>query len=109
MVSGLAVGSLVAGIGSIVVALLVGCFGLAGADGGWGGWVAGAFAVLGTLFGLAGLALGVLGRRQAGRAAPPPAVRFTGRGLALAGLICGAVGLGLTVVAFAVALLLQLG
>lgn len=109
VVSGLAIGALVAGIGSVLVAFLVTCFGLAGAADGWGGWVAGAFTVLGVLLGVAGLALGLLGRRQIQRAAPPPAVRFAGGGLAIAGVSCGAVGLGLTLVAFAVAALLQAG
>ena len=39
--SGLAIGSLVAGIASILVSLAVVCFGVAGAQEGWGGWVAG--------------------------------------------------------------------
>lgn len=108
VISGQAVGSLVAGISSIIVALLVGCFGVTGADAGWGGWAAGAFAVLGVLTGAAGVVLGVLGRRQVRRTAPPPAVRFTGHGLAVAGLSCGAVGLGLTVAGFTVGLLLAL-
>ncbi|MFB9237483.1 hypothetical protein ACFFWC_18295 [Plantactinospora siamensis] len=98
--SGPAIGSLLAGIGSILVALLVGCFGLSGARAGWGAWAAGAFAVLSALAGLAGIVLGLVGRRQIGRPADPPAVRFTGRGLAVAGISCGAAGLGLTVLAF---------
>lgn len=106
--SGLAVGSLVAGIASILVATIVACFGLLGARGGWGAWAAGAFVVLGGLAGLAGIGLGELGRRQVRRAVAPPAVRFTGRGLALSGLVCGATGLGLTVLAFLTALVLQL-
>lgn len=105
--SGLAVGSLIAGIASVLVSMIVACFGLLGAQAGWGGWAAGAFAVLGGLTGLAGLGLGELGRRQVRRVAAPPAVRFTGRGLAFAGLICGGVGLALTVLAFLVAVLLQ--
>jgi hypothetical protein len=108
VISGLAVGSLVVGVSSILVSLLVACFGLAGASGGWGGWVAGAFAVLGVLCGGAGIWLGVLGRRQVRRVLPPPAVRFTGQGLALGGLICGGVGLGITLLSLAGALLLQL-
>lgn len=105
--SGLAVGSLVAGIASVLVSMVVVCFGLAGAQEGWGAWAAGAFAVLSGLAGMAGIALGELGRRQIRRPAAPPAVRFTGRGLALAGMICGAVGLALTVLALATALILQ--
>jgi hypothetical protein len=41
-----------------------------------------------------------------GSTAPP--VRFTGRGLAIAGISCAGVGLALTVLALAVAVLLQL-
>ena len=44
MTSGLAVGSLIAGIGSVLVSVLVLCFGVAGSSDSWGGWVAGAFA-----------------------------------------------------------------
>jgi hypothetical protein len=106
--SGLAVGSLVVGISAIGVAFAVACFGLVGIAGGWGAWVAGAFALLGTVLGLAGVALGLLGQRQIGRAAPPPALRFTGRGLAIAGVTCAAVGLGVTILAFLLVLVLQL-
>nr|MDT0661025.1 hypothetical protein [Micromonospora sp. DSM 115978] len=107
LTSGLAVGALAAGIAALLVSVLVICFGVAGAQGGWGGWAAGAFALLGGIAGAAGLVLGEFGRRQIRRAAPPPAVRFTGRGLALSGLICAAVGLGLTALGLGVALLLQ--
>jgi hypothetical protein len=106
--SGLAVGALVAGIASILLSLIVVCFGLAGAQAGWGPWAAGAFALLAVLVGGAGVVLGVLARRQIGRAKPPPAVRFAGRGLALTGLICGAIGLAGTLAAFALAVLLRL-
>lgn len=108
VMSGLAVGSLVAGIGSILVALAVGCLGLTGAQAGWGAWAAGAFAILGGLFGAAAVVFGLLGQRQIRRVAPPAAIRFTGRGLAIAGLSCGGAGLLLTVLAFLVGLLLQL-
>ncbi len=104
--SGPAVGALVTGIASILVSLVVGCFGVAGARAGWGGWAAGAFAVLGVLLGISAIVLGELGRRQIHRAAPPPTIKFTGRGLAVAGLSCGGVGLGLTVLGFALALAL---
>ncbi|WP_329107124.1 hypothetical protein OG792_03000 [Micromonospora sp. NBC_01699] len=107
--SGLAVGSLVAGIGAIVVSLVVFCFGLVGVSGGWGAWVAGAFGVLGALLGGAAIVLGVLGRRQTRLAAAPSGVRFVGTGLAVAGSWCGAAGLGLTVVGFGMAVLLQVG
>ena len=65
--SGPAVAALLAGIGSILVAFVVGCLGLAGAEPGWGGWVAGAFAVLAGLLGLAAVVLGEVGRRQVRR------------------------------------------
>lgn len=104
VVSGTAIGSLIVGIGSILVALLIACFGLVGARDGWGAWAGGAFAVLSGLAGIAAVLLGTVGRRQINRPAPPPAVRFTGRGLAVAGLSCGAAGLGLTVLALVAAL-----
>jgi hypothetical protein len=104
--SGLAVGSLVAGVASILVSLLVACFGIGGRN--WGGaWAAGAFTVLGVLAGVAAIVAGSLGLRQIRRPAPPPAVRFTGRGLALAGVSCGVVGLVLSLLALVVALVLQ--
>ncbi|GAA4687872.1 hypothetical protein Prum_034740 [Phytohabitans rumicis] len=106
--SGLAVGALVAGIGSVLVSLVVSCFGLLGAQDGWGAWVAGAFALISGLAGAAAVALGMLGLRQIRRAAPPPAVRFTGRGLAIAGIVCGATGLAITVIGFAASLAIQL-
>lgn len=105
--SGLAIGGLVAGIASVLVSLLVGCFGIAGARAGWGAWAAGAFTLLAGIAGTAGIVLGLLGRRQINRTAESSAVRFTGRGVALAGLVCGASGLGLTLLAFLLALLLQ--
>jgi hypothetical protein len=103
--SGLAVGSLVAGIGSIVVSLVVACFGLAGASAGWGTWVAGAFALIAGLAGAAGVVLALLGLRQIRR--PVNGVRFAGRGVAIAGLVCGAVGLALTLLALGTSLLIQ--
>jgi hypothetical protein len=105
--SGLAVGALVAGIVSVLVSFVVGCFGLAGAQDGWGAWVAGAFALVACVTGAAGVVLGWLGMRQVRQAAAPPAIRFTGRGIAISGIACGATGLGLTVLGLAVALLVQ--
>ncbi|WP_091107912.1 hypothetical protein [Micromonospora citrea] len=104
--SGLAVGSLVAGIVSILVALLVICFGAVAAMG--GAWAAGAFTVLGVLAGAGAVAAGLLGLRQIRRAAPPPAVRFTGRGLAVAGVSCGGAGLLLSLLGLGLALLVAL-
>jgi hypothetical protein len=99
--SGLATGALVAGVGSIVVSLAVGCFGLVGARDGWGPWASGAFAILSGLLGIAGIAVGIVARRQTRRAAA-----LRGKGMALTGIICGATGLALTVAAVLVALLL---
>jgi hypothetical protein len=91
-VSGLAVGSLVVGIGAIVMSFVVGCFGAVGGNAGWGPIVAGAFAVLAGLLGLAGVGLGFAATRQIrnGRG------QITGRGLAVAGMVCGGTGVVLT-------------
>ncbi|MGQ5259609.1 hypothetical protein ACTWLT_02525 [Micromonospora sp. ZYX-F-536] len=105
--SGLAVGALVAGIASILVALLVICFGVAFATNG-GAWASGAFAVLGVLAGVAAVVAGLLARRQIRRPAPPPAVLFTGRGLAVAGISCGAAGALLSLLGLGLALLISL-
>ena len=106
--SGLATGSLIAGIGSIGVSFLVLCFGLAGSSDTWGGWVAGAFALLGVLVGGGAAAVGVLALRQIRRSRRPGQIRFTGRGVAIAGISCGGVGAGISVVSLALALVLQL-
>ncbi|MBF9131439.1 hypothetical protein I0C86_21105 [Plantactinospora sp. S1510] len=124
--SGPAVAALVTGIASVLVAFAAGCLGLLGRNGDWGGWAAGAFAVLAGLLGIVGVLLGEPGRRQTGAAGaaprpgarrrpvawPPvaegaPPVRYSGHGLAVAGLICGGVGLALTVLALAVSVLFQ--
>jgi hypothetical protein len=91
--SGQATASLVTGIASVLVSLVVSCFGLYGASGGWGPIVAGAFAVLAGCAGGAAVGLGVTGLRQARRGG------VTGRGLAAAGVACGTVGLVITVLA----------
>jgi hypothetical protein len=105
--SGLAIGSLVIGIAAILVSLLVLCFGVAGPNYG-GAWAAGAFTVLGVIAGTAAVVAGLLARRQIRRPAPPPAVRFTGRGLALAGVSCGGVGLLLSLAGLVLALVVQI-
>ncbi|MFG1841236.1 hypothetical protein [Micromonospora sp. NPDC049175] len=105
--SGLAIGALVAGIASVLVSLLVICFGVAFANEG-GAWASGAFAVLGVLAGVAAVVAGLLGRRQIRRPVAPPAVRFTGRGLAVAGISCGAAGALISLLGLGVALLLAL-
>ncbi len=101
--SGPASASLVAGIASILVALIVGCFAVVGADQGWGPVVAGAFAVLSGLAAVAAIWLcrSALARVRRGVGWGPT----RGRGLAIAGLVCGIVGLTLTVLVMLVALL----
>jgi hypothetical protein len=106
--SGLAVGSLIAGIGSILVSILVLCFGVWGAQGGWGGWVSGAFTLLAVIFGGGAVALGLVSRRQIRRSGHTGQVRFTGGGLAIAGLSCGCAGAGIALLSLALALVLQL-
>jgi hypothetical protein len=98
--SGLAIGSLVAGIGSILVSFVVGCFGIAGSQDGWGPAVSGAFVALGTIIGIAAIGLGILGLRQVRRSAGAVA----GRGVAIAGITTGGSGLGLTLFAFLLAI-----
>jgi hypothetical protein len=105
--SGLAVGSLLAGIAAVAVSLLVLCFGLVGAQAGWGALVAGAFTLLSVVGGGGAVALGLTARRQIRRSGQPGQVRFTGRGLAIAGLSCGATGAGIALASLALALLLQ--
>ncbi|GAA1388801.1 hypothetical protein [Catellatospora chokoriensis] len=101
--SGVAASALVVGVGSILVSLVVWCFGVAGAQQGWGGLVAGAFAALAILLGAAGVLLGWLGMRQIRLAAG----NMTGRGVAIAGLVCGAVGLLLAAVGLLTAIVLS--
>ncbi|GIG01361.1 phage holin family protein [Catellatospora citrea] len=101
--SGVAASALVVGAGSILVSLVVWCFGVAGAQQGWGGLVAGAFAALAILLGAAGVLLGWLGIRQIRLAAG----NMTGRGVAVAGLVCGAVGLLLAAVGLLTAIVLS--
>jgi hypothetical protein len=107
VVSGLAIGSLVAGVVAALVSLLVICLGATAS--GQGVWATGVFAVLGVLAGAGAVVVGLLGIRQVRRPASPPAVRFTGRGLALAGMSCGAAGLALSLLGLGLALLLALG
>jgi hypothetical protein len=99
--SGLAIGSLVAGIGSVAVSFVVGCFGIAGGSAGWGAIVSGAFAVLGGLLGLAAVGLGLVAVRQIKAARG----RLTGRGVAIAGVACGGTGVLLTAGGMLIALL----
>lgn len=107
--SGAAVGSLVAGIASLVVSLLGACLGLAGAPGGWGLWVNGAFAILAGWLAVGAGLLGVVGIRQTRPPAAPGQTRPAGRGVAVAGVVCGAVALFLTLSGVAVTILAQYG
>ena len=112
--SGPAVGALLAGIAALLVSLLVGCLGLSdaatsdgGADG-WGALVGGAFAVLTGFLGTAGIGLGMAGLRQVRRRAPV-AGGIRGRGMAIAGIICGGIAIGFAACAFGIALLATAG
>ena len=106
--SGRAIGSLIAGIGSILASVLVLCFGLLGSADGWGGWVAGAFSLLSVLIGGGAVALGLIAVRQIRRSGADGRLRFTGRGAAVAGISCGAAGAGIALLSLALTLVLQL-
>jgi H+/Cl- antiporter ClcA len=93
-------------VGSILVSLVVGCFGVWGGQSGWGPMVAGAFAVLALFAGIASVVLGRLALTEHRRRFDSERPR--GRGLALAGVICGASGLALTALAFLLAVSLTL-
>ena len=67
---------------------------LVGASGGWGPVAAGAFAVLAGVVSIGALVLGFLALRQLRRSSA-----LRGRGLAISGLIVGAVALAFTIVA----------
>lgn len=105
--SGLAIGSMIAGIASILVSFIVLCFGVEGAKGGWGGWVSGAFTVLSVVFGAGAIAIGLVSRRQIRGSGRTGQVRFTGKGMATAGLVCGCAGAGIALLGLALALVLQ--
>jgi hypothetical protein len=106
--SGLATGSLIAGIASVLISVLVLCFGLVGSSESWGGLVAGAFALLAVLIGGGAVGVGLVARRQIRRSGHDGRLRFTGRRTAVAGISCGAAGAGIALLALALALLLQL-
>ncbi|WP_239164318.1 hypothetical protein [Actinoplanes palleronii] len=93
--SGLAIGGLTAGIGAILVSVLVICFGVGGA----GAWVAGAFTLLGVLAGGGAVTASLIAKRQIRRSGAPGRVRFTGSGLATAGIACGSAGAGISLLA----------
>ena len=99
--AGLAVGSLVTGIGAILVALVVVCAG-ALAAGGPGPVAVGAFAVLAVLAGAGAGVTGIIAVRQSRRRPG----ELSGRGLAIAGIACGGSAVLLTVVGFVLAVTL---
>ncbi|MFC3989044.1 hypothetical protein [Actinoplanes siamensis] len=101
--SGLAIGSLIAGIGAILVSIIVVCFGFGGA----GAWVAGAFTLLSVLAGGGAAVAATLALRQIRRSGEPGRVRFTGHGLAIAGFACGGAGAGISLLALLLGLVLQ--
>jgi hypothetical protein len=110
-VSGPAIGSLVAGIASILVSLIVSCLalvetGAAEQNAGTGALVGGAFAVLAACLGIAGIGLGLAGMRQTKQARLAAAGAVNGRGLAVGGLVCGSVGLGIAACSLGVAVLI---
>lgn len=98
--SGPSVGAMVVGIAALLVTLLMGCFGLLATTAGTGALVGGAFGVLAALLGGAGIGLGILGTRQVRRTG------VGGRGMAMAGIACGASAL---VLAAAILLALFVG
>ena len=60
------------------------------------------------LAGGAAVVIGLVARRQIRRPTAPSAVQFTGRGLAMAGISCGAAGALLSLLGLGLALLLAL-
>lgn len=105
--SGLATGSLIAGIASILVSTLVLCFGISGMSDGWGAVVAGAFALLSVLVGGGAVGVGLAARRQIRRSGQQGRVRFVGRGLTVAGISSGAAGLGIATLTLLLVVVLQ--
>jgi amino acid transporter len=103
--SGTSIASLVAGIISILVSFVVGCFGLTGSTEGWGPAVAGAFAVLAAFIGAGAVGAGINSTRQIRRSGGT----VRGRGMAVAGISCGGSGIGLTVLFFLGAVALTAG
>jgi hypothetical protein len=99
--SGQAVGSMIAGIGSVVVAFVELGLGLGGSVAGWGPLIAGAFGILALLLGAAALVGSQLARRAIRRSDGI----LHGLGIARAGLILGIAGVALALLSFAGSLL----
>ncbi|MFI5839832.1 hypothetical protein ACIA8K_08980 [Catenuloplanes sp. NPDC051500] len=108
VVSGLAIGSLITGIVALLVSFAVVCFGLLGAESGWGALVAGAFALLSVIAGAGSLVQGFGALRQIRRPAEASSIRFSGRGLAIAGLSCGGGGAAVALLALLIVVILGL-
>jgi hypothetical protein len=72
------------------------CLGLEGASAGWGALVAGAFAILSLLLGVAAVAFG----RSAKRTIRGSAGSMSGSGVATGGMICGWIGVSVSVLGF---------
>jgi hypothetical protein len=97
--SGPAVGAVLAGVAALLVSFVVGCLGLAGATAagpdqatGQGVLLAsGAFVVLTGFLAAAAIGLGAVGLRRTRPAGQPPS-GARGRGMAVAGMVCGGVG-----------------
>ena len=104
VVSGVSVGALVTGIGSILVSGAVWCFGFLGSGEDWGALVGGAFFVLAALLGLAAVGLGIVGMRNVKR----DLTRVTtGKGYAITGVACGGSGVVSAVLGLVTAILLS--
>ncbi|CAM3305928.1 hypothetical protein STSO111631_13130 [Stackebrandtia soli] len=86
IVAGPAVGSLIAGIAAVIVAIGVACGGLILET-----MIAVAVTVLAVFFSGTAILLALLAFRQIGRGGG----EYRGRGMAIAGLSCGCVGIGL--------------
>ena len=104
---GIAGNALIAGIASVLVSVLVLCFGTIGSGESWGGWVAGAFTLLAVLIGGGAVAVGLVAARQIRRSGADGRLRFTGRGTAVAGISCGAAGAGIALLSLLLTLVLQ--
>jgi hypothetical protein len=103
--SGQAVGSMIAGIVSVLVAIIELAFGLGGAAAGWGPSVAGAFGILAFVLGVAAIVGGLFARRAIRRSAGV----LHGLGLARTGLILGIVGVAAALLSFGASLLATYG
>lgn len=95
IVAGPAVGSMIAGIASLLVALIAGCAGTSGSL-----LITVALVVLAVFCSSAAGLLGAVALRQVRRSGG----EYRGRGMAIAGLSCGSVALGLVFISLLVAL-----